>query len=440
MVEIKPFCGWRYDPNCVDLADVIAPPYDVIDEKEQDALYEKNPYNIIRLILGKDELVDTSEGTNKYKRAGSFLESWQKQGIVINEGGPAYYLYRQTFLHPNSGRKVNRIGLFAAVRLEDYSARAILPHERTYTAPKADRMNLIRSVKANLSPVFGLYEDKGKHLDSLYKAAMKNKADISFEDDKKMSHSLWILKDKEFINCVSEFFKSQSVMIADGHHRYETALAYRNWLRDSGNAGNRLQASDYVMMVLVNIYDEGLLVFPTHRLLRLKALPDIEKLEPQIAPYFGIHGFSVNDAKDWESHLSQEPQDHVVIGLQWGKSKARILRLRTTSKFDIRRVMPAGKPAAWYRLDVNIVQHLIIHKLLGVKPKEFEEVVRYTHYLDEVVKRVQSGEATIAIILRAPDVATVKKVCYSGEVMPQKSTYFYPKLPSGLVLHMHEGR
>ncbi len=436
MLETKPFCGWRFDADHVALPEVIAPPYDVIDGKEQNALYQKNPHNIIRLILGKDEPGDTSEGNNKYKRAGSFLEAWQKQGVFKQEKEPAYYLYRQTYAHPDTGKKVGRVGIFAAVRLEDYAARAVLPHEQTHSAPKADRMNLIRSVKGNLSPVFGLYEDKDQTLDSLYKSAMKKKPDVSFGDHKNTTHEIWLIKEKDSLDRISNFFKTQSIMIADGHHRYETALAYRNGLRESGNVSNGKAASDYVMMVLANIYDEGLLVFPTHRLLKLKAVPSLEKIKKLLSPYFAISCFNVNEAKEWETRLSQEPKDHVVIGLQWNKSEACLLHLE--DEYGLRRVMPIKKPEAWYRLDVNIVQHIIIHKLLGVKPEEFEKVVTYTRYLNEAVERVQSGEATVGIILRAPDIATVKQVCYSGEVMPQKSTYFYPKLPSGLVLHLHE--
>lgn len=436
MVEARPFCGWRFDPSRVTLPEVIAPPYDVIDEKEQDALYAKNPHNIIRLILGKNEPGDSADGQNKYNRANSFLEKWQKEGVFKKENEPAYYLYRQTYAHPETGKEVRRVGIFAAVRLEDYSVRAVLPHERTHSAPKADRMNLIRSVKGNLSPVFGLYEDKEKRLDSIYKSAMEKKPEVSFKDDKNTAHEMWLIKEKDSIDRISDFFKTQSIMIADGHHRYETALAYRDWLRKSGNVSNGQTASDYVLMVLVNIYDEGLLVFPTHRLLKIKAAPSLEEIRKLLSPYFAISSFEIHKAKDWESRLSKEPKDHIVVGLQWNKSEACLLHLK--DEFGLRRVMPIKKPEAWYRLDVNIVQHLIIHKLLGVKPEKFEEAVSYTRYLNEAVERVQSGEMTVGIILRAPDVATVKQVCHSGEVMPQKSTYFYPKLPSGLVLHLHE--
>ena len=447
MVEVRPFCGWRYDANRVRLSEVVAPPYDVIDTSEQDALYAKSPYNIIRLILGKEEQDDTAEYQNKYKRAASFLDSWTKQGILIHDDEPSFYLYRQTFLHPDTKSEVSRVGIFAALKLEDYSARAILPHERTHAAPKVDRMNLIRSVKGNLSPIFGLYEDKEKTLDSLFNSTMKRKADVSFEDEKDMQHEIWLLKDQNTIDQISSFFKTQSVMIADGHHRYETALAYRNGLRGSGAPSNGLQAVDFVMMVLVNIYEEGLLVFPTHRLLKLPALPQWkDKIDRQLAPYFGINGFHAATSGDWQRYLERDPKECVVIGLQWGKTKARLLLLRKDEEIrkivpnGLREVMPAGKPDAWYHLDVNIVSHLIIQKVLGIRLEKFEEIVSYTRYLDEAVKRVQSGEATIGIILRAPDVATVKQVCYSGEVMPQKSTYFYPKLPSGLLLHLHERR
>lgn len=446
MVEVRPFCGWRYDPSRVRLSEVVAPPYDVINSSEQDALYAKSPYNIIRLILGKDEQGDTAENQNKYKRAASFLDSWANQGILVHDDEPAFYLYRQTFFHPDTKSEIRRIGIFAALKLEEYSARAVLPHERTHAAPKADRMNLIRSVKGNLSPVFGLYEDKEQALDSLFKSAMKKKPDVNFKDDKDMAHEIWILKDNDSISQISEFFKTQSVMIADGHHRYETALAYRDWLRENGANGSGAPASDYVLMALVNIYDEGLLVFPTHRLLKLSALPSFDKCVKYLKPYFSVFGFSVADSSDWETHLSHEPKDSVVIGLQWGGSKAVSLRLQDEKDYlwikpdGLKTVMPQGKPDAWYKLDVNIVSHLIIQKILGIPPEKFEEIVSYTRYLDEAVKRVQSGEATIAIILRAPNVATVKQVCYSGEVMPQKSTYFYPKLPSGLLLHLHERR
>lgn len=436
MVDVKPFCAWRYDNRRVNPAHVVAPPYDVIDAEEQNRLYQKSPYNIIRLILGKEEPEAGFEEKDKYRRAADYLSAWRQEKILIREESPAFYLYRQTYPHPETNQPVCRTGVFVTLKLESFETRAVLPHERTHSAPKVDRMNLIRAVEGNMSPVFGLYEDRERILDPIFQGAAKDEPLYSFVDDKRVKHELWRIDGEEPIQKIATFFKTQSIMIADGHHRYETALAYRDDIRQKHARANGALPSDYVMMALVNIHDQGLLVFPTHRLLKLPAVPDAERLEKILAPCFSINGFHVSDARDWEPYLNRDPKDRVVIGIQWGKTKARLYVLRDENY--LKTVMPKGKPDGWYRLDVNIVSHLIIEKMFGIESARLEEVVFYTRSLEEAVDRLQKEKETVGIILRTPDVATVKAVCYSGEVMPQKSTYFYPKLPSGLLMYSHE--
>jgi len=436
MAQLKPLRAWRYKFDGSKLERVIAPPYDVINEKEQDQLYKKSPYNIIRMILGKDHTDELPGIGDKYQRAAAYLQKWQDEHIFIQDARPAYYLYRQTYPHPETGKTVRRIGFFGLLKLEEFSSHIVLPHERTYAGPKEDRLHLIHAVQANLSPIFGLYEDKEHRLDDIFHRAMNGSPTCSFKGDRNTVHELWPIEDSNGINRISSFFESQSIMIADGHHRYETALAYRHAVRERSSRLNGTLSCDYVLAGLVNIDDTGLLIFPTHRLLRLETLPTWDGIERHLARYFEIDRFKISSAADWEQSLASIPKDRMVLGLQWGGTEGRRLVLRDHEA--IRDEMPKGKSESWYRLDVNIVSQFILEKLLHISGLQLEKSVSYTRHLQEAVDRVRSGKVSLAIILRAPDVNTVKEVCFSGEIMPQKSTYFYPKLPSGLLIYQHE--
>ena len=484
MVDIKPFAAWRYNTLKVNLSDVIAPPYDVIDAAEQETLYARSAENIVRLILGKDEPLDRPEGPNKYLRERTYMEAWRKEAVLIKESEPTFYAYRKTYPHPDTGHPVERLGFFALLKLEDFSQKKVLPHEQTHLAPKVDRMHLIRAVRGNLSPVFGLYEDPEFKLAPYFKKAFHASPLISTVDDRKIKHELWTITNGMDQAAVASFFKQQSIMIADGHHRYETALAYRDEVRKarsipstpqnvivartSGEAAGAEQSqsgisetasspeadpplaeaksgssarsdtvsSDYVLAVLVNMYDAGLLVFPTHRLLALKSLPEPAALRTMLQEFFHVKSLKDSRRGDWESALEKNHAQGVSVGMYMGKSASYILTLK--DPHEARAFMPAGKSDTWYNLDVNVVSYILIRKVLAVGEPHFEESVSYTRDLDDALARVNEKKAAVAFIMNPPRVEQVKAICWAGETMPQKSTYFYPKLPSGLLLHLHE--
>jgi uncharacterized protein (DUF1015 family) len=397
MAEIAPFAAWRYDADRVGrMSDVIAPPYDVISPAEQDALYERSPHNVVRLILARDaERADAAART---------LRSWIDDGVLAQESEPAVYLYSQRFTLPD-GRALRRDGVICRLRLEDFSRGVVRPHERTFPGPKADRLALMRATGAYLSPIFGLYARSGESLRNLLGPLGGPALDVT--DAAGEGHTLWRITDTRQIERFRSALASETIYIADGHHRYETGLAYRHELGGGGD-------STWIMACLVNMEEEGLVILPTHRLVRAPRRVEAAALAAALEGVFAVE--TLNGP-------SNRPAGAIDVILP-----ERRLRLRATSGAASRL---ADLPAVVRALDVTVLRAALLAPL-GIRADD----LAFTHDDAEAVAAVAAGEATAAFLVNPPSMETVRAVCHAGEVMPEKSTYFYPKLADGLVMDL----
>ena len=415
MAEIKPFKGILYNSEEVkDLTLVTAPPYDVISPDEQERYYHKSTYNIIRLILGK-ELPGNSDTENKYARAARFFREWLAKGILKEELQSHLYLYEQQF-KIESQLKTRR-GFIALMRLEDYSSGKVLPHEKTFPKPKEDRLNLMRACKANFSCVFGLYADEGKAVGPFLAQEAKKKPVINIADDEGVTHRFWRITDPQAIKKICEAMCARPIFIADGHHRYGAALALRDEMRKD--------PYNYTMICFVDIDDPGLIILPTHRLIKTP-VRDLKLFET----YFEVKEFPNKDQMLKE--MAAKGKTRHIIGLY--NKKYYALTLKDERVMD--EVVRQAKPAEWKRLDVTILHFLILEYLL--KASEAEGEIAYTKNADEAIKLVDTGQFQTAFFLNPTQISQVKSIASQKEMMPQKSTYFYPKLLSGLVMRKIE--
>ena len=411
MATIKPFKATRYNPKKIkDIAQVIAPPYDVISKEAQLSFQRKSPYNIIRLILSRQSRRGDKRN-NRYKRAAATLQKWLKQEILISDETPGIYFYRQKYLHKN--KWFIRSGFFARVKIESLS-RKILPHERTYRKPKTDRLRLLKATKANLSPVFGLYGDPDNRILSYLKPYIRTKPLIEISDKEGMEHRLWYVKDKDVIDKLSREIKRKRIYIADGHHRYEAGRLY----------ARSNPAANFIMMCLVSIEDKGLIILPTHRVVETPGL-DIEREKGKLNEYFRIKELPLNK-KRVAAALRREGKEATAFGLYYA---GRFFILKLRSKKTAGRFIKKGLPV----LDVTILHKLILESILKLDISE--DKIVYTADEEEAVRLAESGKGKIAFFLNPVKMAHLEKMALKGEKMPHKSTYFYPKLPSGLVIN-----
>jgi uncharacterized protein (DUF1015 family) len=290
MTDFRPFKAWRYDPSRVDMNRVIAPPYDVISPSEQEALYDRSPYNCVRLILNKIETAD-SEGSNRYTRAQKFYERWRQEGVVVQEDQPSFYFYRQTFRDPRNGKIAERTALLGRLRLEPFEKGIVIPHEKTLSKPRADRRKLLEATETNFSPVFGLYEDPQKQVSSVQQEIIKTAPLFEALDDQGVRHSVWVVNKPDWVEKIQTGMSTKKIYIADGHHRYQTALEYgADKRRQDGNPDAEMPY-DFVLMAMIEFNDPGLILLPTHRVIlpypalneaqALKVLEPFFKLEPR---------------------------------------------------------------------------------------------------------------------------------------------------------------
>jgi uncharacterized protein (DUF1015 family) len=438
MAQIIPFAGIHFDPRRVPLADVIAPPYDVLSPAQQEALYARNPANIVRLMLNKEQ-PDDDATHNRYTRAAEFLQACLADGALVEDAEPALYEYIQIFEHPlDAERKVERRTLFVALKLEPYEKGVVLPHEETHPKAKADRLNLMRATRSNPEPIYGLYEDPtltvAKSLDAvrpaepLLRAAVPGKTGPEAE-----AHLVYRHTDPCLLADLQEFFASRRVWIADGHHRYETGLNYRNEVR-AGNEAEPALPADYLLIGLSAFEDPGLVVLPTHRLVKNIAQERMEQLALQLDRYFVVRTLPLAAAREWIKEEITGEKRFVVLTQQ----SHYALTLRDPAQAEA--AMQAGHCAAWRHLDVTILQALVLDRTLGISWQALAHTpdVAYTRDEEEAVQKVLSGEFQLACLLQNPTVTEVRDVAAAGDKMPQKSTFFYPKLWSGLVLRSLE--
>jgi len=428
VATVRPFQGIRYDPQKVDLGRVVAPPYDVISPRDQVRYYRQDPHNVVRLIAGEVRLSDTPED-NKYTRAAGFFKEWLRQGVLRREPTPSLYIYRHEFVDPTSGLARARRGILAVVELEPFGD-GVLPHERTHARAKADRLSLTRAVEANLSPVFALYDDPRSAVGPIVAPATAGTPELSITGPDGDQHTVWSMCATQPVQELAAVFRASRLYIADGHHRYETALNFRDKQRHAHSEAPPEAAFNYVLMLLVDVQDPGLIILPTHRVLH-----DLEGFD---APAFVRRlaaRHHVRPRADRAALLAamREATPSHRIGIALG-GEGRGGELPAFSTVDIER-RASTHPVS--QLDVAVLHREILGGELGLQELllEQERYVSYARDVDAVLDRVAAGEAQAAFLVRPPAVSDVVAVARAGQVMPQKSTYFYPKPASGIIFN-----
>jgi uncharacterized protein (DUF1015 family) len=433
MAEIAPFRGILYrpeNPKAPDLSDLLSPPYDVINEEQRQALCERSPFNSVRLILPKDK--QGGETDERYEEAAATLHRWMSVGVMQRDAQPALYRYHQIFRPPGlpDAAPVVRRGFITRIRLHRFSEGVILPHERTLAGPKLDRLKLKRATRAHLSQVFGLYADPQRLADAAFDAVESREPDLYGGSEDGTQHRLWRLTDPAAIAEVARQLRDKRIYIADGHHRYETMLALRDELRREPGYRGHDSAIEYGTIFLCNASDPGLLVFPTHRVLHSLAGFDLQTLLSRLAPHFELDERPVSGAADAQATLKEKGQRGPSFLLCSGGRRI-YLTLRPEAATLI-----AG-PAVLRSLDVTVLHALVLEQALGID-RAAQEAQTYLRYLKDTTQALAAASdpgVQAVFVLNPTLVEQVMAVAEAGEVMPQKSTYFYPKIASGLVLN-----
>lgn len=420
MAKITTFRGLRYNQKRIrQLASVVTPPYDVISQKMQSEFYKANSHNFIRIILGKENTSD-NKLNNKYSRAASFFKKWSNRGIFIQEKMPSVYIYEQAFKFEK--KHLSRIGFVALLKLEPAGKGIVFPHEKTFCKPKEDRLKLLKAIEANLSPLFGLYSDRRFTIDTLLKANSRIKPlmDLRFEG---VEHRLWGVSDERFVRRLKKLMLHKKIFIADGHHRYEVACFYNQLMKKSKRV-----KSGYVMMYFCNIDSEGLKVLPTHRAVRYLPKKIKNNIFLLLNRYFTIQG--PIGAKKLFPMLKQAKKGQHLFGLYPGNNKFYLLKLKAAESGG------AYKSGYYNNLDVVLLHNLILGKLLGVKEqKENDKNILHTRDERLAIGLVNSRKYRAAFFMNPPKPAQIRAIARVFKKMPHKSTYFYPKPLSGLVIN-----
>lgn len=435
MAHIIPFRGMRFNTDKVgDLRQVTTPPYDIISPQEQNEFYQKHANSVIRLEFGKEYADDTPQN-NRYTRAAADLKAWIDEQILIFEEKPAVYLYEEVFTLKNVETKAFK-GFMTLVQLEEFSKKIVLPHEETLSKAKTDRFNLMDATHANFSPIYCLYMDEKQKLSPIIRDVSAQKPDISFTACDGIEQHLWIITDETVIQAVQAGFADRQLFIADGHHRYETALNFRNKLREENPDDGADALYNYVMMLLVDMDDPGLVVFPTHRMLKDLESFDEAAVLTALADSFQTEKLPVgnNAAAAMEEALSAAGADEKVFAFYTGKDY--FYRLTLTDSTAMAKAI-SGKSDAYLGLDVTVLHTLILHKIFGIDMENManQKNLVYTKQAEEAVDSVKNGDFQCAFLLNATKVREIKDVSLANEKMPQKSTYFYPKIITGLVMN-----
>lgn len=434
MPDIQPFRGLRYDLATVgSLSNVIAPPYDVVDSELQAKLYAASEYNFLRLELNKPEAGDV-EGETLYQRAARIYRTWRQDRVFSAEPDPAIYYYTQTF--ELDGQEVTRRGFMAAVKLERFGEGKIYPHEQTHAKAKDDRLRLMRASKANFSQIFGLYPDPENEIADMIESTVAGRQGLVAVDHLGVKHSMWPVTDLNVISQVSAKISALPMFVADGHHRYETACNYRDELAAAGGL-NEHHPANFVLTMLVGMNDPGLLVLPTHRLLSGVPAMTADQLRDKLSPYFDIEDAGDSPEAAREVWAQMERLDEQSVIAVYSKPSNKWLLLTATPAADDRMAEIAGNQSEdWRKLGVSILHKLVFDDALGLEghPKP-----TYVHQVDEVIDGLHGkleGELDypLAALVMPATIDHIRQISLHGERMPAKSTYFYPKLVSGLVV------
>lgn len=418
MAVIKPIRALRYTERAGKISDNVCPPYDIVSPAEREALIAQSEYNLIRLELPEG-------GEDRYKRAGELLGKWCSDGILKRDEEEGIFIYEEEF--DTLGSHYVFDGIVCLVRLEEFDKKIVLPHEETLKKAKEDRFSLMKNTFCNFSSVYSLYLDEERKVPGIISKYTAAAPETEFTDSENVTHRLWKITDKDDISAIQDSLADKQLFIADGHHRYETALRFRDYVRENKDITG--DGCDYIMMTLVDMDNDGLVVFPTHRLIRDMDI-DFDSLHEKCLPLFEITDYP--DIAEAQAVLKENSDGHAFV-LYTGGEGFTLLRAR--KEVDDMRI--DGKPKSYSSLDVSVLHSLILEGALGIDKENMANQVnlRYTRSFDEAVESVRRGESVCAFIINPTKIKEIKAVAEDGEKMPQKSTYFYPKLKTGLVIN-----
>jgi uncharacterized protein (DUF1015 family) len=441
MARIYPFRAWRYNPSNVRLEDVVTQPYDKISPAMQQAYYQRSPFNLVRIILGLPQLFDAEKGESVYTRAARDFHAWRDQGVLIKENEPCVFAYAQRFKVPGSETIKERRGFIALGKLHDYSEQVVFRHEQTLSKPKSDRLNLLKATHAHFGQIFMLYSDPAGSVEKiLYEG--NGAADAEVTDEYGVLHRLWRVDNPATIKLLATAMADKKLIIADGHHRYETALNYAKEHAHGATAKTETSANGLpqpafpeaaVMMTFVNMDSDGLVILPTHRVVHSLQGFNPAAFRNAAAEFFSAEMLNATEAADYMKVLgSQKGTAFVAVT----KDGALLLKARPEA---VAKAL-AEVPDRQRQLDLTQLHSIILDRLLGLNAEKVREQtnIRYLRDAAEAVEQVRRGEADIAFLTNSVTMEQLREVAFAGEVMPQKSTDFYPKLLSGLTIYALE--
>ena len=432
MAEIIPFKALRYDSHQVRIEQVVTQPYDKITPEMQDKYYELSQHNLVRIILGRSGETD-SPGFNVYTRAAEYLHDWRAGGILKQDPEPSIYLYSQIFAVPGTHDVAERRGFIALGRVHDYADQVVFRHEQTLSKPREDRLNLLRHSKAHFGQIFMLYSDPEAEVERLL--ATDAEPDIFVLDEYDVRHRVWRIHDPAIIQKVQQIMSNKKLLIADGHHRYETALAYRNERRAAVGSTEPQAPHEFVMMTFIPMESRGLVILPTHRI--VQGLPgfDHERLLEGAKRFFDIEFINVRSESRSATTLLEEAGADGTAFVAVIRQGPHLLRARKRVIEDALNMVPSRQR----ELDVVQLHKILLERILGISEEAIrnQENIKYERQASEAISKVRQG-ANVAFLMNPVRIEQVCDIAFGGEVMPQKSTDFYPKLLSGLTIYALE--
>ncbi len=438
MADVIPFKGILYNTEKIGtLADVATPPYDVISKEEQIDFHTRHPQNIIRLILGNETELD-DEKNSRYTRAAAFFNKWLADAFLVQDNTPAFYLSSVEFL---IGKEViRRFGIIARVRLEPFEKGIILPHEKTFSKVKSERLQLMKACHANFSPVFSIFPGQIEILNILEKSALSGDADLDFTDDKGHRHLLWKITDTVIQEKISDAYKDKILYIADGHHRYETALNYREWVSKNNPEFSSMHPANYIMMYLCSMEDPGLIILPAHRLLTGVTESNLYGFVRKASKYFNITQIPFDSKlpdKSVRMFISALRSESLTSKIGVSIKNSNILYILSLKQQVMETKYGNELPESLMHLDVTVLTKLILPEIVGFDQAGFddERLITYTSSDSDAIEQTSSGKCDIAFILNPTKIEQVQKIAGEGLIMPRKSTYFYPKVITGQVIN-----
>ena len=438
MARIYPFRAWRYNPSAVRLEDVVTQPYDKISPSMQQAYYQRSPYNLVRIILGLPELFDAERGESVYTRAGRDFRAWREQGVLVQEKDPCIFAYSQRFTVPGTEIVKERRGFIALGKLHDYADQVVFRHERTLSKPRSDRLNLLKATHAHFGQIFMLYSDPAGSVEKILYDG-NGPADAEVTDEYGVLHRLWRVCDPAVIRILAASMADKKLIIADGHHRYETALNYLKENACAVAAKAESSASQLpqpacpeaaVMMTFVNMDSGGLVILPTHRVVHSLARFDPAAFARAAEEFFTIQALPTGEAAGYIETLGKQTGTAFVA-----VTRAGALLLR--SKPEPVAAALASLPDRQRQLDLSLLHSIVLDRLLGLDAEKVSEQtnIRYLRDAGDAVDQVRRGEADVAFLTNPVSMEQLREVAFAGDVMPQKSTDFFPKLLSGLTIY-----